>query len=154
MITKQMTIMGFKGRSLPNLKNFKRYLDAYMILASIFFAYNFINIMLFRDDLLITFPTIFLIGIPIILVTTYGQIESEYKTIINYDVGIIVMYIALNYTQSLVETLDERPELLGHKYKKKSLLDWAIFYNNKEAHNLIVQRISFQASNVKMALPK
>lgn len=141
MLLKQLKPLGFKIRSLPNLKTFKRYLSSFLILLAIVFAYNFIHITMIDDGFHIVVPDLMLFAVPIIFITTYHQIESEYKHIDFRDVGKAVMYIQLKRPQALSEELNERPELLNHKYKNKSLIYWAKYYNNKEAHSIITKHM-------------
>ena len=53
----------------------------------------------------------------------------------------IVVHIRLNQTQSLIERLEENPEIIKSRFDKKSLLYWARHYKNLEAHKIIIEQM-------------
>jgi hypothetical protein len=139
-------MLGFKIRSLPNSKTLGRYLTAYLYLFGLLGVFNLIFITIISDGITPVFPLVFVLAIPLVLVSIYHQIEEEYKAVTGYDVGKLVMQIQLGRTQSLSEALDERPEYLKQKYKKKSLIFWAKHYNNQKAHSIIAKKMAAYSS--------
>lgn len=126
-----------------------KYLTAFMILFSTLGVYNFVYITLIADDFSIVIPDLFLIAIPILFVKIYYRIENQYKAINRHDMIKIVMFIQTKHSQALTEELEERPEALFLTYEKKSLLYWAKYYKNTEAHSIIAKKMASLASNKK-----
>jgi hypothetical protein len=135
-----------KARSLPNLKTFKRYVEAFAWFFGLLSIFNFFYITIISDGLMPIFPPAFLLAFPIIFVTVYYKNEARYRTVEKDDVGNIVMLIQLRRPQSLLEALELQPEVLKHKYKRKSLLQWAKFYNNYEAHTILTKQMTLYSS--------
>jgi hypothetical protein len=123
----------------------KRYYEAcnwYLLVLSVF---NLIYICLISTGLTPIIPPVFILAIPIILVSIYYKNEGDFQTVKKEDVGNIVMLIQLKRPQALIEALELQPEVLKHKYKKKSLLQWAKFYNNYEAHTILTKQMTLHS---------
>lgn len=131
----------FKLRSLPNYKTMPRYFHSAMLFLALLAVYNFISICLFYDDFMPRLPAPFIIAIPLIFIHVYTSIESEYKNVTRETVSEAVVHIRLKRLQSLKEMLEENPEILNGKYKKKSLLYWARHHKNFQAHALIISEL-------------
>ncbi|QDK42657.1 hypothetical protein DOM21_14600 [Bacteriovorax stolpii] len=127
-----------KLRSLPNSKNIRRYLDCLMYYMAVLAAYNLITICLVYDDFTPRFPALFALAIPVLFFYTYHTLENEFKNVTRDMVKDVITYIRLKQTQSLIETLEENPEILQGTYKKKSLLYWARHHKNLEANSIII----------------
>ena len=149
MLTTYLKNNRFKSRSLPNSKTLGRYLTALMVFIAVLGVYNFIYICLIANDFKIVIPDLILIALPMVFVTIYHKIENEYKAVSRHDILKILMFIQVGHSQALSEALDERPELLSQKYQRKSLLYWAKYYNNKDAHSIIAKRMALLASSKK-----
>lgn len=108
-------------------------------------VFNLFYICLISDGLMPTMPTFFVLAFVVLMVTIYYQIEGEYKTVDKDDVGNIVMLIQLKRSQSLVEALELKPEVLNQKYKRKSLIEWTKYYQNHEAHSIIIKQMSLHS---------
>ncbi len=106
-------------------------------------VFNFIYITLFAsgDNFIPIIPEYFLLAIPIIFATVYFRIENSYRSISKQQMGQLVMLIQLKHNQTLIRELDEIPEAIHHKYQKKSLVFWAKYYNNVEAHSIITKKM-------------
>ncbi len=128
----------FKLRSLPNSKTFPRYLDRFVFFMAIYFIYNFITICLFYDGFALRTPTVFILAFPIIFLQLYSTIEYEFRNVSRDKIKDTIIHIRLGQTQSLIETLEENPEILKATYNKKSLLYWARHHQNIEANTLII----------------
>ncbi|TDP52545.1 hypothetical protein C8D79_2310 [Bacteriovorax stolpii] len=101
-------------------------------------AYNLITICLVYDDFTPRFPALFALAIPVLFFYTYHTLENEFKNVTRDMVKDVITYIRLKQTQSLIETLEENPEILQGTYKKKSLLYWARHHKNLEANSIII----------------
>lgn len=128
----------FRLRSLPNSKTFSRYFDAYMCFLAIYFAYNFVTICLFKDGFMFSLPVLFVFAIPLLFLKVYSDIEGEFKNIQRDTIKDVIVHIRLKQQQSLIEKLEDHPEMLTATYKKKSLLYWARHHKNLEANALII----------------
>ena len=127
-----------KRRSLPNQKNSGKYFGAVTAVIVIFIVYNFIHI-IFTDGFLLVFPKIIYPLIFFAFYTIYQSIERDFRNASQDDMIKIVSLIQMNHIQTLTEELSEKPEMLSHKYKNKSLLYWARHYKNNEANSLIIK---------------
>jgi hypothetical protein len=132
---------GFKMRSLPNTKTIGRYLLAYAGLWAVFLLYNFVNITLLSDGFPIVLPNILILCVPIIFIVVYYKIESETAEINKDDLYKTIALIQQRRSQALIEELAHRPEILKRKFKNKSLLYWAKYYDNREAHSIIIKQM-------------
>ncbi|MBC7538452.1 MAG: hypothetical protein H7281_06505 [Bacteriovorax sp.] len=137
----------FKLRSLPNENNFGRYFTAYLYLIFAYLAFNFIHICLFSDGFGFEFPSILAVIIPIIFIHIYTSLENDFKKVTKDDLKNVVTLIRTNHYQSLFEVLSTKPEILNVKYKNKSILYWAKYYQNPKANSVIIKVISKQHSN-------
>lgn len=131
----------FKLRSLPNTKNFRRYLDGFMYYIATLAAFNFFSICILQDDLSPTLPPLFVLALPIGFFNIYFSIETEFKNVNKDSVREAIIHIRLKQTQSLVDKLEEHPEILYESYNKKSLLYWARYHKNIEANSIIIERM-------------
>lgn len=131
----------FKLRSLPNSKNFSRYLERFIYFLLVLVIYNFINICLFVDGLMPSLPAPFVFALPIIFIHLYCTIENEYKNVTRDTFKDVIVYIRLRQTQSLIETLENNPEIINENYNKKSLLYWARHYKNTQANSIIIEQM-------------
>ncbi len=131
----------FKRRSLPNSKNFKRYLEAYIYYFLFLVIYNFVEICLFSDGLMPTIPAPFVFAIPILFVHIYKTIENEFKNVHKDTFREIVTHIRLKQTQSLIEKIEDHPEILKETFNNKSLLYWAKHYNNIHANTILTKQL-------------
>lgn len=128
----------FKLRSLPNSKTFPRYYHCFMLFMGALAVYNFIAICLIYDDFTPRIPALFVIAIPLILIHIYNSIESDYKNVSRDTVKEVIVHIRLGQFQSLKEKIEDNPEILKKTINDKSLLYWAKYYKNLEAHSLLV----------------
>ncbi|MEA9357242.1 hypothetical protein SHI21_13540 [Bacteriovorax sp. PP10] len=131
----------FKLRSLPNSKTASRYLEAVIYFIIIFVIYNFINICLFSDGFMPTLPALLVLALPIGFIHVYSTIETEYKNVKRDTFKEVIVHIRLRQTQSLIEKLEDNPEILNEKYQKKSLLYWAKHYKNIQANSIIIEQM-------------
>lgn len=128
----------FKLRSLPNSRNISRYVDGYICFFAFWLAYNFVTICLFYDGFMFTFPVPFVLGVPLLFIKIYTTIENEFKNITRDNIKDVIVLIRLKQNQSLVEKLEDHPEMLTALYKKRSLLYWAKHHNNVKANAIII----------------
>lgn len=128
----------FKLRSLPNSQTMPLYFERFVYFMAVLFVYNFISICLFQKDFSFTIPTMLVLAFPIIFLHLYSTIESNFKDINKDKIKDVIVLIRLKQHQSLIEKLQDNPELLKSIYNKKSLLSWAKHHNNLEAHSIII----------------
>lgn len=95
-----------------------------------------------------TIPTPAIFIIPIGFFHLYNTIEGEYKNVKRDTFKDVVVHIRLNQTQSLIEKLEENPEILSESYNKKSLLYWARHHNNLKAHSIILEQLKKSAKKL------
>lgn len=131
----------FKLRSLPNSKTLPRYIESYNYWFLALVIFNFIDICLFSEGLMPTIPAPFVFAIPIVFVHIYTTLENEYKNVSRDTFKEVIVFIRLKQSQSLIETLEDNPELLKEHYNKKSLLYWARHYKNIEANSIIIEQL-------------
>lgn len=131
----------FKLRSLPNYRTIPRYWRYYVLLFLAYVIYNFVTICLFSRDFTPSLPAVFVLAIPIMFIHIYYTIENEFLFVSKDTFKEIVVHIRLNQTQSLIERLEENPEIIKSRFDKKSLLYWARHYKNLEAHKIIIEQM-------------
>lgn len=136
----------FKFRSLPNSNTFPKYFERFVYFMAVLFVYNFISICLIKDDFSFTIPNLFALAFPLVFLHLYSTIESDFQDLNKDKVKDVIVLIRLKQHQSLVEKLGENPELLKSIYRKKSLLSWAKYHNNLEAHSIIIGLIKKENS--------
>lgn len=130
-----------KARSLPNSQTFSRYFNAFMYFLAVLAAYNFVAICVIYDDFMPRVPGLFLLAIPAIFYYVYNSIESEFLRITPDKMKDVIVHIRLKQKQSLIEKLQDNPEILFGSYNKKSLLYWARHHKNVEANAIIIEHM-------------
>lgn len=131
----------FKLRSLPNSKTAPRYLEYIIYFILVFVIYNFIYICLFSDGFAPTLHPLMVLALPIGFIHLYSTIENEYKNVKRDTFKEVIVFIRLKQHQSLIETLEDNPEILNERYDKKGLLYWAKHYKNVQANSIIIEQM-------------
>lgn len=131
----------FRLRSLPNSKTFRLYLDHYAVLFLTYAIFNLVYVCVISDGFEPAFQGPFIIAIPIIFIHVYSIIETGHKNVSRDDMKDAIVHIRLNHTQSLLEKLEQNPEMLKVTYQNKSLLYWAKHYKNAHANSIIINQM-------------
>lgn len=133
--------LGIKWRSLPNVRTYRAYLNAYMVILANYLGMVFIHFCLIAKDLVPLSPVWLLVVFPFVTIYEYLQIENRFKEVTRDDFKNLLTDLRQGQLQSFKEKLEERPEYLKSQYKGKTLLHWCKKYQNLKANKIIIDQM-------------
>jgi hypothetical protein len=142
-----LVILGLKKKTVPAKENWIAYANFKHS-----HAYNLFSDSNFFLLLMIIMTCFFYYFFFAVFICCYYRFLSRFRNEINYKYAkdyisySLVNCIQVGHNQTLKEHLMADPSQIDCRYKKKSLLHWACFYRNHEAHNLILKLMKERAA--------